>query len=60
MVRAVIIEAVRSPTGRFLGASDARIMTTMLYPMRKKGIQYELQAMCAGGAQANVTISELR
>ncbi|MCH9760210.1 MAG: thiolase family protein [Actinomycetia bacterium] len=45
--------------GHPLGASGARIMTTMLYHMRDKGIQYGLQTMCEGGGQANATILEL-
>ena len=42
-----------------LGGSGARIMTTMLYHMRDKGIRYGLQTMCEGGGQANATIVEL-
>jgi acetyl-CoA acyltransferase len=45
--------------GHPLGGSGARIMTTMLYHMRDKGIQYGLQTMCEGGGQANATIVEL-
>lgn len=45
--------------GHPLGGSGARIMTTMLYHMRAKGIQYGLQTMCEGGGQANATILEL-
>jgi acetyl-CoA acyltransferase len=45
--------------GHPLGGSGARIMTTMLYHMRDKGIQYGLQTMCEGGGQANATILEL-
>jgi acetyl-CoA acyltransferase len=45
--------------GHPLGGSGARIMTTMLYHMRDKGIRYGLQAMCEGGGQANATIVEL-
>jgi acetyl-CoA acyltransferase len=45
--------------GHPLGGSGARIMTTMLYHMRDKGIRYGLQTMCEGGGQANVTIVEL-
>jgi acetyl-CoA acyltransferase len=45
--------------GHPLGGSGARIMTTMLYHMRDKGIRYGLQTMCEGGGQANVTILEL-
>jgi len=45
--------------GHPLGGSGARLMTTMLYHMRDKGIQYGLQTMCEGGGQANTTILEL-
>ncbi|MGV0656621.1 thiolase family protein [Mycolicibacterium thermoresistibile] len=45
--------------GHPLGGSGARIMTTMLYHMRDKGIKYGLQTMCEGGGQANATIVEL-
>jgi acetyl-CoA acyltransferase len=45
--------------GHPLGGSGARIMTTMLYHMRDKGIKYGLQTMCEGGGQANATIIEL-
>jgi acetyl-CoA acyltransferase len=45
--------------GHPLGGSGARIMTTMLYHMRDKGIKYGLQTMCEGGGQANATILEL-
>jgi acetyl-CoA acyltransferase len=45
--------------GHPLGGSGARVMTTMLYHMRDKGIQYGLQTMCEGGGQANATILEL-
>lgn len=45
--------------GHPLGASGARIMTTMLNHMMKNGIQYGLQSMCEGGGQANATILEL-
>ena len=39
--------------------SGARLMTTLLYHMRDKGIRYRLQTMCEGGGQANATIVEL-
>ena len=45
--------------GHPLGGSGARIMTTMIYHMRDKGIRYGLQTMCEGGGQANATIVEL-
>jgi acetyl-CoA acyltransferase len=44
--------------GHPLGASGARIMTTMLHHMRQTGIRYGLQTMCEGGGMANATIVE--
>jgi acetyl-CoA acyltransferase len=46
--------------GHPLGASGARIMTTMLHHMRHGRIQYGLQTMCEGGGMANATILELQ
>ncbi|MFB7720043.1 thiolase family protein [Nocardia sp. NPDC056100] len=45
--------------GHPLGASGARLMTTLLHHMRDNNIRYGLQAMCEGGGQANATILEL-
>jgi acetyl-CoA acyltransferase len=45
--------------GHPLGASGARIMTSMLHHMREHGIRYGLQTMCEGGGMANATIIEL-
>jgi acetyl-CoA acyltransferase len=45
--------------GHPLGASGARIMTTMVHRMRREGIRYGLQTMCEGGGMANATILEL-
>jgi acetyl-CoA acyltransferase len=45
--------------GHPLGASGARIMTTMVNHMRAHGIRYGLQTMCEGGGLANCTIVEL-
>jgi len=45
--------------GHPLGASGARLMTTMLHHMRAGNIRYGLQTMCEGGGQANATIVEL-
>jgi acetyl-CoA acyltransferase len=45
--------------GHPLGASGARIMTTLLYEMRERSIRYGLQTMCEGGGLANATILEL-
>lgn len=44
--------------GHPLGATGARLMTTMLHELEKRGGRYGLQTMCEGGGQANVTIIE--
>ncbi|MEG2312615.1 acetyl-CoA C-acetyltransferase [Brevundimonas sp.] len=44
--------------GHPLGATGARIMTTMLNALERTGGRYGLQTMCEGGGQANVTIIE--
>jgi acetyl-CoA C-acetyltransferase len=44
--------------GHPIGASGARIMTTMLHELERTGGRYALQTMCEGGGQANVTIIE--
>jgi len=45
--------------GHPLGASGARIMTTMIHHMRQTGVRYGLQTMCEGGGMANATVLEL-
>jgi acetyl-CoA acyltransferase len=45
--------------GHPLGGSGARIMTDMIFHMRRNDIRYGLQTMCEGGGQANATILEL-
>jgi len=45
--------------GHPLGASGARLMTTLLHQMRRSGARYGLQTMCEGGGMANATILEL-
>ncbi|MFI5627743.1 thiolase family protein [Nocardioides sp. NPDC051685] len=45
--------------GHPLGASGARLMTTLIHHMRDNGIRYGLQSMCEAGGQANATILEL-
>ena len=45
--------------GHPLGGSGARIMTDLVYHMRRNDIRYGLQTMCEGGGQANATILEL-
>ncbi|MBM2617003.1 acetyl-CoA C-acyltransferase [Actinoplanes sp. LDG1-06] len=44
--------------GHPLGASGARIMTTMLHHMRQSGVRFGLQTMCEGAGMANATIVE--
>jgi acetyl-CoA C-acetyltransferase len=44
--------------GHPLGATGARLMTTMLHELERTGGRYGLQTMCEGGGQANVTIIE--
>jgi acetyl-CoA C-acetyltransferase len=44
--------------GHPLGASGARLMTTLLHELERRGGRYGLQTMCEGGGQANVTIIE--
>ena len=44
--------------GHPLGASGARLMTTLLGALERTGGRYGLQTMCEGGGQANVTIVE--
>jgi len=45
--------------GHPVGASGARVMTTMLGEMRRTGSRFGLQVMCEGGGMSNVTILEL-
>jgi acetyl-CoA C-acetyltransferase len=44
--------------GHPLGATGARLMTTLLGELERTGGRYGLQTMCEGGGQANVTIVE--
>ena len=45
--------------GHPLGASGARLMTSLVHRMRQDGVRYGLQTMCEGGGMANATILEL-
>ncbi len=45
--------------GHPLGATGARLMTSMLHYQREHSIRYGLQTMCEGGGMANATILEL-
>jgi acetyl-CoA C-acetyltransferase len=44
--------------GHPLGATGARLMTTLLNELERTGGRWGLQTMCEGGGQANVTILE--
>jgi acetyl-CoA C-acetyltransferase len=44
--------------GHPLGATGARLMTTMLAELERRDARFGLQTMCEGGGQANVTILE--
>jgi acetyl-CoA acetyltransferase family protein len=44
--------------GHPLGASGARLMTTMLHALERTGGRFGLQTMCAAGGMANTTIIE--
>ncbi|UJJ31549.1 acetyl-CoA C-acetyltransferase [Halopseudomonas maritima] len=44
--------------GHPLGATGARLSTTLLHELERSGGRYGLQTMCEGGGQANVTIIE--
>ena len=44
--------------GHPLGGSGAKLMTTLVYALKARGLRYGLQTMCEGGGLANVTIVE--
>jgi len=44
--------------GHPLGATGARLMTSLLHELERRGARLGLQTMCEGGGQANVTIIE--
>jgi acetyl-CoA C-acetyltransferase len=44
--------------GHPLGATGARLMTSLLHELERTGGRWGLQTMCEGGGQANVTILE--
>jgi acetyl-CoA acyltransferase len=44
--------------GHPLGATGAKLMTTMLHELERKGGRYGLQTMCEGGGMANATVIE--
>jgi acetyl-CoA acetyltransferase len=44
--------------GHPLGATGAKLMTTMLHELERREGKYALQAICEGGGTANATIIE--
>jgi len=44
--------------GHPLGASGARIMTSMLHELERRGARYGLQAICCAGGMATATVIE--
>jgi acetyl-CoA C-acetyltransferase len=44
--------------GHPLGATGARLMTTLLHELEARGGRFGLQTMCEGGGTANVTVIE--
>jgi acetyl-CoA acyltransferase len=44
--------------GHPLGASGAKLLTTLVYELERSGGRYGLQTMCEGGGMANATIIE--
>lgn len=44
--------------GHPMGASGAKLATTLIHALRRRGGRYGLQTMCEGGGLANVTIFE--
>ena len=44
--------------GHPLGASGARLMTTLVHELERSGGRYGLQTMCEGGGMANATLLE--
>jgi acetyl-CoA C-acetyltransferase len=44
--------------GHPLGATGAKLMTTLVHELHRSGGRYGLQTMCEGGGMANATIVE--
>ena len=42
--------------GHPLGATGAKLMTTLLHEIERRELKYGLQAICEGGGTANATI----
>jgi len=44
--------------GHPLGATGAKLMTTLLHELERRDAKFGLQAICEGGGTANATIIE--
>lgn len=44
--------------GHPLGATGARLMTSLVHHLHREGLRYGLQVMCEGGGMANATVLE--
>ncbi|MCZ7676680.1 MAG: acetyl-CoA C-acetyltransferase [Roseovarius sp.] len=44
--------------GHPIGATGVRIMTTLLYEMKRRGVRYGLETMCVGGGQGMAAVFE--
>ena len=44
--------------GHPLGGTGAKLMTTLVHEMERRGSRYGVQAICEGGGTANATILE--
>jgi acetyl-CoA C-acetyltransferase len=42
--------------GHPIGASGARIMTTLIHEMRRRDLNYGLASLCIGGGEASAVI----
>ena len=51
--------AAPSRSGHPLGCSGARILTTLLFEMRKRGTRYGLAGICIAGGQGMATVVEM-
>ncbi len=45
--------------GHPIGASGARILTTLIYALKKQGKKYGIASLCIGGGEANAMIIEM-
>lgn len=56
--RRVNVNGGAAAIGHPIGASGARILTTLLHAMRKRGVKRGLAALCNGGGEATAMIVE--